>query len=150
MLIKMSFRFVCTLAMLLLASTSLLAQKDKIEGRWFNAEGDAKVEIYKGTDNKFYGKIVWLKDPDRDGKPKTDINNPKEALRNRPIIGLAILKGFVKDGEKTYGDGTIYDPKSGKTYSCKMTWQNSNTLSIRGYVGVSMLGKTTTWTRAAD
>lgn len=137
-----------TLVLLFVTSGFAFAQKDKVEGKWLNQEKDAKVEIYKAKNGKFYGKIIWLKEPDRNGKPKTDDKNPKENLRSQPIIGLLILKGFNKDGDNTYEDGTVYDPKNGKTYSCKITYENANTLSIRGYVGISMLGRTTTWTRS--
>ena len=123
------------------------AQNDPIEGYWFNEEKSAKVQIYKGRDNKFYGKVAWLKVPTRDGKPKMDARNPDPNKRNNPIIGLVILKGFEKDGSKEYDDGTIYDPKNGKTYSCKMTLDGS-TLDVRGYVGISMIGRSTKWHRA--
>ena len=139
-----------TLAVLLICTRFTYAQKDRVEGFWLNQEKEAKIEIYKARNGKFYGKIVWLKEPNRDGKPKTDINNPKESLRSQPIIGLLILKAFNKDGDKVYEDGTIYDPKNGKTYSCKITYESDNTLSIRGYVGISMLGRTTTWTRSVQ
>jgi uncharacterized protein (DUF2147 family) len=57
-----------------------------------------------------------------------------------------ILKGFEKDGDNEYEDGTIYDPKNGKTYSCIIR-QKGNKLSVRGYIGVSLIGRTTTWTK---
>jgi len=139
---------VLALAMFFVCAKTGYAQKDKIEGFWLNQEKEARIEIYKAKNGKFYGKIVWLKEPTRDGKPKTDIHNPKAELRSQPIVGLLILKGFEKDGDKTYENGTIYDPKNGKTYSCKITYENANTLSIRGYIGISMLGRTTTWTRS--
>ncbi len=123
-----------------------LAQKDKLEGLWYNAEKSAKIEIYKATDGKFWGKIIWLKEPNENGKPKLDKNNPKEAKRNVPILDLVILKHFVKDGDNLYNEGDIYDPKNGKTYSCKITYKGDK-LDVRGYVGISMLGRTTTWER---
>ncbi|RYD52573.1 MAG: DUF2147 domain-containing protein [Sphingobacteriales bacterium] len=123
------------------------AQKDQIEGLWYNAEKTAKVNIFKAKDAKFYGNIVWLKEPTENGKPKTDQKNPKESLRNTPILNLQILRHFEKDGDNGYEDGEIYDPKNGKTYSCKIT-HKGNTLDVRGYVGISLLGRTTTWTRA--
>jgi len=123
------------------------AQVDPIEHQWYNQEKSGKIQIYKGGDGKFYGKIVWLKEPDRDGKPKTDINNPDKARQNDAEMGLVILKGFKKDGENGYTDGTVYDPKNGKTYSCKMTLEG-NQLQVRGYIGVSLFGRTATWTRA--
>ncbi len=130
------------------AKTMALAQTDQLERNlWFNEEKTAKIKVYKATDGKFYGKIVWLKEPNRDGKPKTDINNPDKARQNDPVMGLLILKGFKKDGEKGYEDGKIYDPTNGKTYSCKMTL-DGDVLDVRGYVGFSLLGRTTKWTKA--
>jgi uncharacterized protein (DUF2147 family) len=126
---------------------NLFAQKEKIEGLWLNQEKEAKIEIYKAKDGKFYGKIVWLKEPNRDGKPKTDIHNPKEDQRAVPELGLLILKKFSKESDIKFDDGTIYDPRSGKTYSCTITVKDANTLSIRGYIGISLIGQTNTWTR---
>ncbi|PZP50109.1 MAG: DUF2147 domain-containing protein [Pseudopedobacter saltans] len=131
---------------LLTTVTTLVMAQDVIEGDWLNEEKEGKIEIYKHSDGKYYGKLVWLKDPNRDGKPKTDVNNKDAKLKNQPLIGLNILKGFSKDGD-IYSGGTIYDPKNGKTYSCKITAKDKNTLSIRGYIGVSLLGRTTVWTR---
>jgi uncharacterized protein (DUF2147 family) len=122
------------------------AQSDKIEGIWLNEEKDAKIQIYKARDGKFYGKIIWLKEPTKNGKPKTDEKNPKENLKNQPLVDLIILKGFEMDGN-TYEDGTIYDPNNGKTYDCKMTYKGK-TLSIRGYIGISLFGRTTVWERS--
>ncbi len=131
---------------ILLVTTILLsfadvvrAQADQIEGLWFNDKKDAKIRVYKDTDGKFYGKIVWLKEP------KLDEKNPKSNLRNQPIIGLVILRGCEKDG-KTYDDGTIYDPENGKTYDCKITDKGS-ILALRGYIGISLFGRTTEWER---
>ncbi|WP_447642517.1 MULTISPECIES: DUF2147 domain-containing protein [Chitinophagaceae] len=121
-------------------------QAQNIEGYWLNEEKEGKIEIFKHSDGKYYGKIIWLKEPNRDEKPKLDINNKDEKLRSEPILGLNILKGFSKDGD-IYNGGTIYDPKNGKTYSCKITPKDNNTLSIRGYIGISLIGRTTTWTR---
>lgn len=140
-----SFRFVFILSLLLGSSMFAMDQADPIERHWLNEEGTAKIQIYKARDGKFYGKIVWLKVPDRNGGPKVDEKNPDPKKRNQPILGLLILKAFVKDGDKGYSDGTIYDPKNGKTYSCKMT-REGNVLEVRGYVGISLLGRTTTWT----
>lgn len=121
--------------------------KDAIERLWLNEEQTAKIQIYKATDKKFYGKIVWLKVPTIDGKPKVDKNNPDKARRNDPVNGLVLLRGFNKTKENTYDDGTIYDPKNGKTYSCIITMKG-NELDVRGYVGISLLGRTTKWTAA--
>jgi uncharacterized protein (DUF2147 family) len=137
-----------TMVMMLLftaVSFSLLAQNgDAIIGKWLSANGQDQIFIYKRGD-KFFGKLGWIKVPDENGKPKMDKNNPDAALRTRPVLNLELLKDFTYSGT-TYEDGTIYDPKSGKIYSCKMTLSD-NTLKIRGYIGISLFGRTEVWTR---
>lgn len=144
------FRKYVQLSLLLLAlftGFSAAAQTDPIERVWLNGPKTGKVHIYKAKDGKFYGKIVWLAEPNRDGKPKLDINNEDPKKRTQAVMGLLVLKGFKKEGSKKYEGGTIYDPKNGKTYSCKMQL-DGNKLEVRGYIGVSMLGRTDTWTPA--
>ncbi|WP_363152403.1 DUF2147 domain-containing protein [uncultured Mucilaginibacter sp.] len=135
------------LMLLIVASLTVLAQNgDAILGKWLNPNGEDQIWIYKKGD-KYFGKLGWIKFPDRNGKPKMDENNPDPALKTRPDLNLELLKDFTFNGE-TYEDGTIYDPKSGKTYSCKMTLiDNNNTLKIRGYIGISLFGRTEVWTR---
>ncbi len=127
-----------------------LAQKDKIEGNWYNEEKTAQVKIYKAVDGKFWGKIVWMKEPNKDGRPRVDEKNSKPGLRTRPLMNLPLLSHFSKKDDNTYDGGEIYDPKNGKTYSCTITYRNDNELGIRGYIGISLIGRTTTWTRAAE
>lgn len=135
--------FICMFAM-----RSVALAQDQIERLWYNEEKTAKIQVFKATDGKFYGKIVWLKEPNNEqGKPKVDKNNPDKAKRTDPVMGLQLLKGFVKDGKTGYEDGTIYDPKNGKTYSCKISYKGDK-LDVRGYVGISLIGRTTVWTKA--
>lgn len=123
-------------------------QADDIIGTWLTASEKAKVQIYK-TGNKYNGKIVWLKNPTyEDGTPKVDKNNPDKAKKSVPLMGLNMLKDFTfDDGE--WEDGTIYDPENGKTYSCTMKLNNGR-LDVRGYVGISLIGRTQTWIRIPD
>ena len=135
---------------LLIAMTSgfvVSAQKaDAILGQWVNPNGQDHILIYK-KGNKYFGKLDWIKFPnDEQGKPKTDKNNPDQALQSRPDLGLELLKDFTFGGDDVWDDGTIYDPKNGKTYSCKMTIDGNN-LKIRGYVLFSLFGRTEVWTR---
>jgi uncharacterized protein (DUF2147 family) len=118
--------------------------KDAVIGQWVNATGEAHIDIYKKT-NKYFGKLIWLKNPkDERGQNKTDLKNPNESLRSKPLQGLEILKDFVFDGEK-WTDGKIYDPKSGKTYSCNLTLTPDENLNIRGYIGLSIIGRSEVW-----
>ena len=125
-----------------------LAQKaDAILGKWINPSGEGQIQIYK-KGSLYYGKLAWIKLPNDEatGQPKTDKNNPDKNLRSRPLLGLELLKDFKFNGEDVYEDGNIYDPKNGKKYKCKMTL-NANKLNIRGYIGVSMFGRSEVWSR---
>ena len=124
------------------------ANADKLVGVWEPSHGKARVKVEKiGT--KFYGKIVWLKEPNNPetGKPKVDKNNPEEALRNTPLKGYRLLKDFIYKGNKEWSEGTIYDPENGSTYKCVIRMKDDNTLEIRGYIGVEALGRTDVWKR---
>jgi uncharacterized protein (DUF2147 family) len=137
------------------ASTATFAAgADDILGLWFNGEKDARIEIAKCAE-KYCGKIVWLKDPNypdgskdgAPGTPKLDHNNPDGSLKKAPIIGLQIVSDFIYDSENIWKDGRVYDPKNGKTYKGKMTLVSPNQLDLRGYIGISIIGRTTSWTR---
>jgi len=125
---------------------------DKVVGTWSPSDKRSKIMIFKGTvgasKGKFYGKVTWLLEPTEDGKPRVDKNNPDKTKRTKPLNGLLLLKNFVWDADdKEYKDGTIYDPKNGKTYSCYMKFDGNDKLNVRGYIGISLIGRTDTWTR---
>lgn len=119
----------------------------QIEGKWKTIDdetGKAKsiVEIYKKTDGKYYGKVVQL-------LMKPENNNCvkcKDDRKNKPIIGLEIIRGLEKEGD-IFDDGTITDPKNGKTYKCSIA-RDGNKLNVRGYIGFSLIGRTQTWLKA--
>jgi len=127
---------------------------DAVLGQWLTADGKAKIEVMKHGD-VYDGRIVWLKEsnyPADDkqgmgGKPKVDRENPDKALQSRSIIGLPLIQGFKYAGDNVWSDGKIYDPESGKLYSCKMTLMMDGSLKVRGYVGISLFGRTEIWTR---
>ena len=124
-------------------------EADKIIGIWQTGSGKAKIQITKYGD-KYGGKIVWLKTPNYDdGTPKTDKKNPNEAKRNTHLIGLNNLLGFNYTSGNKFENGTIYDPENGKTYKCIMTLE-SDVLKVRGYVGITLLGRTDNWTRVTN
>jgi uncharacterized protein (DUF2147 family) len=123
---------------------------DALNGIWLVADGNAKIKIEK-TAHKYSGKIVWLNKPDdENGRPRLDTKNPDKALQSRPKLGLPLLKDFVYDEDNVWTGGTIYDPESGNTYSCKITMTNNRTIEIRGYLGIPLFGRTETWTRVEN
>lgn len=122
------------------------AAADRLLGQWNSADGDARIEISTATAG-YCGRIVWMREPFKDGKPRVDDKNPDPALRQRPIQDLTILRGFVFDGNDMWKDGKIYDPKSGNEYRARITWVNEKKIVLRGYIGVPWLGRSEAWTR---
>lgn len=132
-----------------LCTSALFAQSSNdILGYWLNEEGDAKVEIFK-NDGKYFGKIVWLKYPKHpNGEWKLDEKNPDENLRKRRKLGLTVMHNLVWDtDEKEWNNGKIYDAREGDTYSLFAKMEGNDILNLRGYIGFSLFGKTTSWTR---
>ncbi len=140
----------CLLAISTISTTYRSQQEDSADiiGVWKTGEGNAIVRIYKNGE-KYQGKIVWLKEPNdpETGKPKLDKNHPDESIRTRPILGLINIWGFTYKEKNVWEEGNIYDPKNGNTYSCSIKMINSKILEVRGFIGVSLLGRTDTWTK---
>ncbi|GAA0726023.1 hypothetical protein GCM10009430_32550 [Aquimarina litoralis] len=129
----------------LLLSVNAFSQveADDVIGQFWTENKEGKIQIYK-ENNKYLGKIIWRKDA------RLDIENPEESLRNRSVIGIVFMKDFVFDDDK-WGDGKIYSIDNGNTYSSKM-WleEDKDILKLRGFVGISLLGKTATLIRVKE
>jgi uncharacterized protein (DUF2147 family) len=126
---------------------SVPSQKDDIIGFWVTATGKSTVEIYKNED-LYFGRIIKLRTPlDEQGKVKVDKHNPEESKRKQQILGLVVLRNMKYEGGNKYSGGKIYNPEDGKEYSCNMELVNPKQLNLRGYIGISLFGKSQTWTR---
>ncbi len=127
--------------------TSTVAKAQDITGKWWDEEHRGQTELYMSPDGKLYGRIVMLAKPiDKEtGKPALDKHNSDKKLRSRPTLGLVVVVGFVKKGDKW--EGSVYNPKDGNTYSGYIQLQSDGTLKLRGYMGISLIGKTEIWTR---
>lgn len=129
------------IAVILLACLSIfgegftikLPSPNEIIGFYWSPKKDAKIEIYL-KNGHYFGKFVWA------ATPRKDIKNPNKLLRNRDIVGLEFLTKFTYE-DAVYTGGEIYDPETGKTYSCKMNL-NGSKLKVRGYMGISLFGRT--------
>ena len=121
---------------------------DAILGVWLSGSGKARIKIFRDKENKFHGKIVWLREPKyEDGTVKVDKNNPDDAKKKNPLMGLQNLRNFIFEGEKKWANGQIYDPENGSDYSCKIELIDDNTLEVRGFIGISLFGRTDVWKR---
>lgn len=129
--------------LLLVFNASSFSQR-QIVGKWLSEDKEGITEIYEQA-GQFYGKIVWLKKANDDkGVPLKDTENLSPKLRQRPMLGLIVINNLSYNN-KEWSKGSVYDPKSGKTYTCKVWLSNENTLNLRGYSG--LFHSTEVWTR---
>jgi uncharacterized protein (DUF2147 family) len=142
------------LAFLLLLAAPLpaAADPDAIVGQWRTEptdKGYAHVEVTRHHD-LYEGRVVWLSEPDfplgdvEAGRPKADRLNPDPRLRGQPILGMSLMTGF-RYSKGTWKGGRIYDPETGKTYKCIIKLDDDGTLKLRGYIGISLIGRTAVW-----
>ncbi len=116
-------------------------------GTWKTIDDETKqaksyVEIFE-KDGKLYGKVIMILTKGKENAKCTDCTG---ALKNKPIVGMQILSGLKKDG-KEWNGGKIIDPNNGKEYKAKMSLNGSDKLDVRGYIGISLVGRTQTWQR---
>lgn len=140
------FRSLLLVALFL--STSLMFGQSVI-GTWKTIDdetGKAKshVKVYIGSDGKLHGKVVKILDESKKDKTCTKCKGSK---KDEKILGMEILWGLEKDGKKKYDGGTILDPNKGEEYSCKIQLVSNDKLKVRGFLGVSMIGRTQYWYR---
>ena len=146
------FRLIIIVSIAFLSLTSFAYEPDDpdaIVGKWLSSKKRNQVQIYK-QGNKYYGKLVWTPEPidPITKKPKVDKENPNEKLRHCLLLNTVLVNNLVYKGNNLWGDGEIYNPEDGKTYSCEVTMKDPNAMDLRGYVmGLSFLGKSKTWTR---
>ena len=145
-LMRMLVFSLCVLGGLLLSTIHVLAEEDafvenSIEGVWLTKSKDQVRIDMKNNQPEGIGL-------DLPGvEPRKDVLNPDESLRDRFLHDVVILKDFVYQGKGRWAKGTIYDPNNGKTYQCLLRMKSDSELMVRGYIGVSLIGRTEIWTR---
>ena len=103
----------------------------------------AIVRIYL-EDGKLFGKIEQSFTPGAESRVCSVCSDER---KDKPIIGLIIIRNMKPDGSAFTG-GDILDPDSGSVYRCKMHLEQDGTrLSVRGYIGFALLGRSQTWQR---
>ncbi len=138
--------FLIIFTALFLTATQAIADSE-ILGLWMPEEKDAVYEFYQ-CGEAICAKVVELKVPlNAEGKPKVDSLNEDESLRQRPILGMEFLNGLKKKKKGVWHKGTVYNARDGKTYKAIMKLRDDGILDVRGYVGFSLIGKSTFFIR---
>lgn len=120
-----------------------------ITGLWqtIDEDGTAKseVRIWKSGD-KYKGKVVEIyREDKRDGRcTECDEDDPRY---NQKVLGMTIITGMEKTGDNMWENGEILDPQNGNVYKCKMWINDNGNLLVRGFIGISLVGRSQTWKR---
>ena len=125
-------------------------QSQTVLGKWKTIDdvtGQAKsvVEIYERS-GKIYGKVIDIINP---AKRKDLCTKCTGENKNAPILGMIIIKELIKDGDE-YNSGKILDPSKGEEYKCLIALEDKDKLKVRGFVGVSLFGRTQYWFRVKN
>jgi uncharacterized protein (DUF2147 family) len=134
---------------LVLLPLAAASEMSSIEGRWLSGDGDGWIEIALEGDG-LVGRIAGSPNDQPGDAPRYDDLNPDPTLRSRPLKGLTVMSGFRYDSNGRWVNGRIYDPNSGKTYKGTIEQLDANTLKLRGYVGISLFGRTEIWVRVDE
>jgi len=116
-------------------------------GRWKTIDDKtgkpkAIVQVYEEK-GKLYGKIEATLQPDA----KKVCDDCKDERKGQPIVGMVIMRGLTLHGDE-YSGGDILDPDNGKVYRCKLrVEEKGGQLSVRGFIGFSLLGRSQVWKR---
>jgi uncharacterized protein (DUF2147 family) len=142
-----SLWFVASLLMLTLTGSSWAADdaQTRVQGNWLTQAKDGIIQVGQAADGTLQGRIVGGNAPG-----KLDANNPDPAKRNLALRGQVIMSGLKYDGDGKWSGGTVYKPDEGKSYKCKVELQADDTLTVRGFIGFSLFGKSQIWTRYTD
>lgn len=140
-----SFAKFALLSAALLSLTAQAAAPHNPEGLWLTQNKRSVVELKKQPDGTLGGKIAWI----IEGGMQFDEKNPDAAKRTNPMCGLNIVSGLTqgKNDPNGWHNGKIYKADEGDTYDSKLTMQSADKLEVRGFMGVSLFGKSQTWTR---
>ncbi len=140
---KKTFYVLSLIAIFLMGGISSFSQS--IVGKWKTIDDETNkpksvVEIWKGSDGLYYGKIIKLFEKDKQNNKCTKCDK-NDSRYNKKIVGMTIITKMKKDGNE-WEDGEILDPNNGSTYDCKI-WIEGGKLQVRGYIGFFF--RTQTW-----
>ncbi|HEY6923622.1 MAG TPA: DUF2147 domain-containing protein [Steroidobacteraceae bacterium] len=117
-------------------------QSQPILGRWLTESRDGIIEITPAADGSYQGRIIGGDSPHR-----TDVKNPDASKRSALLLGQIILQDLTLKSPGHWSGGTIYDPGSGHTYRLNVELLDADHLKLRGFIGISLFGRTQVWER---
>lgn len=120
---------------------------ESLDGYWMDSHGEVILQIGR-CGNARCGKVAWLKKPrGPDLGPLRDFRNSDPNLKSRFVCGLTVVSGFKKQKDGTWGDGTVYVPDHGMSFSGYAEVLDANHVKVSGYVLLPLFGSSEVWTR---
>jgi uncharacterized protein (DUF2147 family) len=117
-------------------------KESSILGNWLSESKDGIIQISQVVGATYQGRIIGGNHPGR-----LDEKNPDTTLHSRALRGQVILRNLHYDGDGKWSGGAIYEPDTGRTYKCLVEVITPDSIKVRGFIGISLLGKSQTWTR---
>jgi uncharacterized protein (DUF2147 family) len=117
-------------------------KESSVVGNWLSESKDGIIQISQGQNGMYEGRIVGGNHPGR-----VDEKNPNPTQRGKALRGEVILRNLHYDGDGKWSGGAIYEPDTGRTYKCLVEVISPDSIKVRGFIGISLLGKSQTWTR---
>ncbi len=136
------------LAMIVIAALpARLSAAEGLDGYWMDSDGEVLLEIGRCGAARC-GKVAWLRRPrGPDGGPLRDFRNPDPKLQARFVCGMVVVSGFKKQRDGTWGDGTVYVPDHGMSFSGEAQVLGPNHVKVSGYILLPIFGSSEVWTR---
>ncbi len=138
----------CVFSVSVSVTAAFAASSKAPTGLWLTDNKRSAIELYqcKKGEPLLCGKIAWI----IDGGMQFDNKNPDASQHNKKLCGMNILRGLRMDGPGEWTDGKIYKADEGDMYDADMEVLSDNQVKLRGYMGMTILGKSQTWTRVSS
>jgi uncharacterized protein (DUF2147 family) len=140
-------RWLAVMMAVLAVSAAGAEAGERLDGYWMDSDGEVLLQIGQ-CGNARCGKVAWLRKPrGPDGGPLRDFRNSDPRLQPRFVCGLPVVTGFKKQRDGTWGDGTVYVPDHGMSFSGYAEVLGPNHVKVTGYVLLPLFGSSEVWSR---